>query len=131
MAEDGLGNDSPLRNPNYFLGPLRTLKKSLSVQRDLSVHDIADAYALLCSRVRECGEALYSVGPAALPNYQALETLKQFKQPLLDAVKRDIRVQNDSSDVHTEDLATLRHAALSFLSDLCKLRKLSSILSGA
>ncbi|KLO16739.1 hypothetical protein SCHPADRAFT_198348 [Schizopora paradoxa] len=129
MGEDGVGNDEPLRNPHYFLGPLRTLRKSLSKQDDISTHDIADAYALLCSRIRGCGVALYAIGPASLSQYRALETLKQFKQPLFDAVKRDIQVANADDDDRSPDQATLGHSAVLFLSNLFKFRNLYFILS--
>lgn len=131
MAEDGIGSESPLRNPHYFLGPLRTLRKSLSLQKDISIQDVANAYAILCSRIRECGEMLYSIGPASLSNYQALDTLKQFKQPLLVAVNQHIQVSNTATVDHTEDMVILRHAAMLLVSDLFKFRNLYFILSGA
>ena len=73
--------------PSYFLGPLQTLDASFECDKEASVslHDIADAYKLLCQRIKLQDEDLRSYS-----SFPSLKSIQEYKGTLLKSFIRDI-----------------------------------------
>lgn len=101
--------------PEFFTAPLTTLTHSLDC--DIPIHDLIEAYHLFCTRIRLAVQ-YFNSGKDSL---DTLALLPQSPRPLLRALSRDLGrvVPNLTLDEETQrDFTALGHAAAQLLSNL-------------
>lgn len=146
-----LTDSNPLYHPQYLLGPIETIvcSRRALVSGNLSLHDIAEAYRVLSTRIRDSSKHLSVVADP----FPALEYLRDKGADVAAALRRDIsrdqrvsawRASDDSFPPTSEtvgwelatyntnratDFSSLCHYALRLLSEIFRLPALSSVFT--
>lgn len=88
-ASPTVSSENPLDTRLYFRSPIATLLESLEdqYQERLSLHDISQAYNVLCHRVRKVADHLTTV---CNPVPHALAYLRDHSTSLTSCIRRDL-----------------------------------------